>query len=161
MRTALFLVSLAALAACAVLEKSFGPDLVVNFDAQKVPGDTAVVNGDTVVFRRIAPGETPENLPPIIAEGLEGGVVVRGFFLAPVVGQSLQATVTRSGNDIELRISPVDVYGPDMPQPYVYEARLVAVPAGAYRVSVVHIADTLRDHTDKPLTVLDQEVQVR
>lgn len=48
-----------------------------------------------------------------------------------------------------------------MPQPYLYEARLIAVPAGMYRLTVLHVGDVMRDHAAGPVTVLDEDVLVR
>lgn len=149
--------------ACGYFENGFAPEIAVNFSTQTIEGDTAVINGDTVIFRPAdrGSGYTHQNLPPISVDGTQGMVIVQGYFLAPVSGQRLEVEVSRSGNRIELRIAPVMINGPDMPQPYTYEAKLSRVEAGSYRIVVVHIGDTLRENTGQPVIVADQEVQVR
>jgi hypothetical protein len=86
MRTApigLTLVVFAVFAGCAVVERPLGPEVTMSFNSERVAGETAVVDGDTIVFRPIAPGHAPESLPPITAEAVQGGIAVNGYFPRP------------------------------------------------------------------------------
>lgn len=156
------------------LGRDAGPQMELS--PKTVNGRSTVVEGDTVIFRRVDKENAPCHfydescdLPPVPVESGEGTIhLEKGYFLAPHMGPGLDGTVRRSGDTVEARIwvNPSSVAAM-MPQPFIYEAWIRGLSPDTYQLRVVHERDELRvvhgDHTtdeDYRAVVADTTVEV-
>lgn len=168
--------ALLLLAACDALsdaQQKQQPDL--RMSARAAHGNEAVVQGDTVVFEPLKPGEGPCkdpstcDLPLLEVEEGQGQIrLTGGYFLSPYGIHTLRGKIERDGQRVEVRIRPADHGGLALrvPAPFLYEARVTGLAPGSYQLRVVHERDLLRiirgsTGDEARAVVMSQEVAVQ
>lgn len=136
---------------------------VTSQSASAAVGDSLTVEGDTIVFRRVKPGDAPQDPPPVAVNVTDEGLSISGYFLAFTKDVDLEGEIDRSSGEVEIRVKAVargDSY-PRMPGPFFYEAQLTELSAGTYKVRVLHEGDVLQDPEKGPVTVLEKTLTVQ
>lgn len=147
---------LGLLMGCEPLGLNGGGGPSVELSTQTVSGNSTVVDGDTIIFRRIEDREKAPchffkpscELPPIPLEGGAGFIhLKKGYFLTPSRPVPLRGAVQQRKQEIEIRIWPdydaVETVA-SMPEPFTYEAWVRGLSSGTYEVQMVHERDALR-----------------
>ncbi len=155
-------------------EEDSGPR--VEMSTQEVKGNSTVVQGDTIIFRRVRRENAPCHfydescdLPPIPASGGDNTIHLKnGYFLAPGSVQ-LQGDVNRDGDEIHIRIWPNRRQwangAPSVTEPVLYTAWVRGLSSGTYELRVIHERDALRvtqgnNEEGTPAVVSDTTVTV-